>query len=510
MQKIEIIRGAYYDSVTLMLTAKEVGKLEGVGSSSLSMGTDANRRIMTNGGFDLTGVDAAPADLMIAVLGDSEKALKDAIAKAREYLAKPPWKKASGTVDYSPKSLNGALSIMPDANLAIVSVAGQYASEIASECIDSGLNVMIFSDNVPLEREIELKKRAAEKGLLVMGPDCGTAIIRGAALGMANICPVGPVGIVAAAGTGLQEIHTQLARRGVGVLHGIGVGGRDVSREVGGMSMLAAIDALAADEEISVILVVGKPPAPETERKVLAKAKSAGKPVVISFIGGTAQGGTPALWLCTELEAGGAIAAALATGGNPLKARRTLEEEIESETSLAIAKIGKRKGHLRGLYTGGTLCYEAQLIASRTLGTIWSNAPLDKKMLLTDSLTTLEHSIVDFGDDEFTQGKLHPMIDPAFRSEMIVKEAAKPETAVILLDVVLGYGCHEDPAGAAAEAVRTARSLNGDRVAFIASVCGSEGDPQGMAKQIEKLEKSGVYVCSSNARAAHLAAGLIG
>lgn len=510
MQKIEIIRAAYYDSVTLMLTAKEIGKLEGVDSCSLSMGTEANRRIMTNSGFDLTGIDAAPADLMIALLGHPEMALDDAIAKAREYLTTPPWKKNSGSGDYSPKSLNGALSIMPDANLAIVSVAGQYAAEIALDCLDNGLNVMIFSDNVPIEQEIELKKRAAGKGLLVMGPDCGTAIIRGTALGMANVCPVGPVGIVAAAGTGLQEVHTQLARRGVGVLHAIGAGGRDVSREVGGMTMLAAMDALAADEEISVILVVGKPPAPETERKILARAKSIDKPVVLSFVGGTAQGGTPTLWLCRELETGGAIAAALATGRAPLKARQELEEEVESESSRAIARIGKRAGCLRGLYTGGTLCYEAQLIASRTLGAIWSNAPLDKKMRLADSLSPLEHSIIDFGDDEFTQGKLHPMIDPSFRSEMIVTEAAKPETAVILFDVVLGYGCHEDPAGAAAEAVSAARSLYGDRVIFVASVCGSENDPQSLTKQVEKLEKSGVYVCSSNARAARLATCLIG
>lgn len=510
MQKLDVIRGAYYDSVTLMLTAKELNKLDGVDSSSLSMGTEANQRIMESGGFDLTGTDATPADLLIGVLGSSDEELETALIKAREYLTAPPWKNASSNKDYRPKSLGGAISLMPDVNLAIVSVAGQYAAEIAFDCLDKGLNVMVFSDNVTLEQEIELKRQAAKKGLLVMGPDCGTAVIRGVALGMANVCPVGPVGIVAAAGTGLQETHTQLARRGVGVLHGIGTGGRDVSGEVGGMTVLAAIDALAADEEISVILVTGKPPEQGTEQSILARAKNAGKPVVLSFIGGATQGGTSGLQLCQELETGAALASALAKGSEPLKALRELEEEVERETAEKIAKLGKRKGYLRGLYSGGTLCYEAQLIAARTLGEIWSNAPLDKKMLLPESLSPLRHSIVDFGEDEFTQGRLHPMIEPSFRSERIITEADKLEVAVILFDVVLGHGCHADPAGAAVEAVLAARAQRNKEIIFVASVCGSEDDPQGLTEQVRKLKESGVHVCSSNARAARLAAGLIG
>ncbi len=509
MQQLEIVRGAYYDSVTLMLVAKELNKLDGVASSSLSMGTEANYKIMTGGGFDLSGTDASPADLIIGVQGEDEEVLRNALVLAKDYLANPPWKKNTGPSDYRPKSLDGAVSILPEANIAIVSVAGQYAADIASDCLQKGLNVMIFSDNVPLEREIELKKQATERGLLVMGPDCGTVIIRGKALGMANVCPVGPVGIVAAAGTGLQEVHVQLERRGVGTLHGIGTGGRDVKADVGGIMVLAGMEALLADEEIEVLLVVGKPPAKEVEDRILSLARTSKKPVVLGFVGGSARGDESPLYLCTELEESAAVTAALVGKALPAEARNALKKETEALVAQAVLKIGKRKGFLRGLYSGGTLCYEAQLIASEKLGPIWSNAPLRKEMQLEDSLKSKGHCIVDYGEDEFTQGKLHPMIDVSFRCERILAEARDEGVGVVLLDVVLGYGCNEDPAGALAEAVLEAKRISGGRIAFVASICGTDADPQNASAQKKKLEDVGVFVCDSNAKAVHLAAALI-
>ncbi len=508
MQKLEILKGAYYDSVTLMLVAKELNKLEGV-ASSLSMGTEANYHIMAGGGFDLSGVDAAPNDLIIGVRGDDAGVLASAIETAKEYLANPPWKKDAGPSDYRPKSLDGAVSILPEANMAIISVAGQYAGDLAMDCLVKGLNVMIFSDNVPLEKEIELKRYARENGLLVMGPDCGTVIIRGKALGMANACPAGPVGIVAAAGTGLQEVHVQLERRGVGTMHGIGTGGRDVKSDVGGLMVLSAIEALIRDDEIEVLLVVGKPPAPEVEAKIADLVKRAGKPVVLGFVGGAAKGDEAPLYLCTELEESAAVTAALVKKTDPAAARADLRKKIDDFVADGVEKIGKRKGYLRGLYSGGTLCYEAQLIASEKLGPIWSNGPLEKRMKLEDSLQSKEHSIVDYGEDEFTQGRLHPMIDVTFRGERILAEAKDPEVGVVLLDVVLGYGCHADPGGAVAEAVREARKICGDRIAFVASICGTDADPQNASEQKKKLEGAGVVACESNAQAVHLASALI-
>lgn len=507
---MEIVRRTYYDSVTLMLVARELLKLEGISVASLSMGTEANYKIMASGGFDLEGIDATPNDLIIALMSDAPEAerskiLDEALTKAKEYLANPPNRKVQEGGDYRPKSLEGAVSILPEANLAQISVAGRYAGDVAMECLEKGLNVMLYSDNVSVEKEIEVKKAAAAKGLLVMGPDCGTVILRGVALGMANSCPTGPVSIVAAAGTGLQEVHVQLARRGVGVLHGLGTGGRDVRAEVGGIMCLQAVKELLSDDEVKVLTVLGKPPAPEVESAILEAVRAGGKPAVLGFIGGAEKGDKDGVYVCRELEETAAVAAALANGEDGAKARDALHAEYESLKDRA-ASIGRRKGYLRGLYSGGTLCYEGQLIARDILGPIWSNTPLDRSMQLADSLKSVGHTMVDYGEDEFTQGRLHPMIDVSLRAERIYEEAKDPDVGVILLDVVLGYGCNEDPATGLAEGIRKALSVAGDRVAFVASICGVDTDPQDASRQRRILEDLGVHVCGSNARAARLAA----
>ncbi len=509
MQRLEIIKSSYYDSVTLMLVAKELNKLDGIISSSLNMGTEANYNIMLSGGFDLSGIDATPNDLIIGVIGEDEGVLESAIKTAHAIIANPPWKKAAPAGDYFPKSLDGALAIQKDSNIAVISVAGRYAGDLAQSCLDKGLNVMLFSDNVTLEKEIELKKSASEKGLLVMGPDCGTVIIRGVALGFANACPVGPVGIVAAAGTGLQEVHIQLARRGVGTMHGIGTGGRDVKSEVGGVTALAAVKALLEDDDIKTLLVVGKPPAREVEDKILELIKKFHKPAVLGFIGGQSKEDQPPVYICSELEETAAVGAALAKGEDVDTARSDLRAK-EAALKVSAKKIGIRKGWIRGLYSGGTLCYEAQLVLAKNGIETWSNAPFAKEKKLKNSLEPTEHSIIDYGEDEFTQGRLHPMMDLTFRCDRLLVEAKDPEVGVILLDVVLGYGCNPDPAGLIADAVKKASAVSGKRIAFVASVCGVDGDPQDGAKQKKILEDAGIIVCDSNAQAANLAAFLIG
>ncbi|EHM10513.1 succinyl-CoA synthetase, alpha subunit [Thermanaerovibrio velox DSM 12556] len=509
VQRIEVVERTYYDSVTLMRVAKEINSMEGISSASLSMGTEANLRILAAAGYDLSGLCATPNDLIIAVMGEPDL-LDGAVAKAREYLSNPPWKQQGqdGGGVYRPKSIDGALSVLGDANLAVVSVAGRYAGDVATDCISKGLNVMLYSDNVPLEKEIEVKRAAAEKGLLVMGPDCGTVIIRGVAIGMANVCPVGPVSMVAAAGTGLQEVHVQLARRGVGTLHGIGTGGRDVKSEVGGIMVEMASRLLLEDPEVKVLVILGKPPAPEVEEKILKLASGSQKPVVLGFIGGKASGDRHPVYICRELEETAAVAAALAKGEDVGAVRSAMEEEDRKIRALA-EQIGLRKGYLRGLYSGGTLCYEAQLIAQDVLGPIHSNTPLRKELKLEDSLRSVEHSIVDFGEDEFTQGRLHPMIDVSLRASRFEEEAKDPEVGVILFDVVIGYGCNPDPASGLVEGIQKARKLAGDRVVFVASVCGTPDDPQDSDRQRKTLEDAGVVVMDSNAKASRLAAYLL-
>lgn len=506
MQRVEVLRGVYYDSVTLMRVAREITKIDGVEEATLNMATEANIKIMAAAGFDFAGLELSPSDLVIAVRG-KEEILDEAIDRAKEYLNNPPWKKVEVAQEYHPKSFEGAFSLLPQANLALISVAGQYAGAEAEKCLEAGLHVMLYSDNVPLETEIELKKLADEKGLLVMGPDCGTAVIRGIGLGFANACPTGPVGIVAAAGTGLQEVHVQLARRGVGVLHAIGTGGRDVREEVGGITFLKGIDALLEDDEVQIVILIGKPPAPSVEERILERLRRGNKPAVLGFIGGGLSGDRPPIYICKELEETAAVAAALVGGQDVAAARKALFRRYEALKEKAA--YNRRKGFLRGLYSGGTLCYEAQLIASGLIGGVYSNTPLKPEWRLADSLKSVGHTVVDYGEDEFTQGRLHPMMDSSFRAGRLVVEAEDPEVTVILFDCVLGYGCHPNPAEQMAEAVQRARKRVGDRVTYVGYVCGVDSDPQSATRQRGILEEAGVMLCDSNAEAARLACYLV-
>jgi len=502
LQRIAVERGTYFDSVTLMLISREIGAMEGVEQVALNMATEANLRIMASAGFDLSGLELGESDLVIAVKG-KEEVLDRAISRAKELLKSPPGRR-SDSASYFPKSVDGALALLPGANLALISVAGQYAADVARACLDLGLNVMLYSDNVPLSAEVELKRIAGEKGLLVMGPDCGTAVIRGKGLGFANAYPLGPVGLVAAAGTGLQEVGVQMARRGVGLIHAIGTGGRDVKEEVGGSTFSMGVKLLLEDPEVEVLALVGKPPSPSVEGSILDLASSSGKPVVVGFVGGRRREDAFPLYFCSDLEEVAAVSSALAKGLDPNEAREELRSRREEVLRMAQAR--SRRGYLRGLFSGGTLCYEAQLLASSILGPIRSNAPLDKAYKLADSLRSEGHCMVDYGEDEFTQGRLHPMMDSSYRAQRLVVEAQDPEVSVILFDCVLGYGAHENPASQMAEAVQRARGICGDRVLFVSYVCGLEGDPQVASRQRRILEEAGVVLLESNAEAAIFAA----
>jgi FdrA protein len=370
---------------------------------------------------------------------------------------------------------------------------------------------------VTLEDEIALKRYADVHGLLMMGPGAGTAILNGVALGFANVIPKGPVGIVSAAGTGLQEVSTLLARLGIGITQGIGTGGRDLKEEVGGIMMLAGLQALQTDPDTQVILLVSKPPAATVAEDVLDQISCGTKPAVVCFLGGnpTLIQSVPNALAARTLQEAALLTARLA--GAPLP---ELSEMLAQENSWLNERAGELRKqlkpgqrYLRGLFSGGTLCYEAQLIWQDLLTEpVYSNAPLKAANKLPDSTHSLRHSAVDLGEEEFTVGRPHPMIDNDLRIRRLLQEARDPETAVILLDVVLGYGAHPDPAAELAAAVNQARSITTqDRreIIVVASVIGTAGDPQGLEKQIKLLEQSGVIVCESNAAAARLAAKLV-
>jgi succinyl-CoA synthetase alpha subunit len=501
----------YHDSVSLMLVARELAGLEGVQDAAVVMATEANKSILVNAGLLTPDIEAAsPNDLVLAVSAADASKADQALRKAEELLKRKDVQESAG--EFRPKTIRSALSLNQGANVAVISVAGRYAADEAWEALQHGLHVLLFSDNVSLEDEIALKKYARERNLLLMGPGAGTAILNGVALGFANVLPPGPVGIVSAAGTGLQEVSTLLARAGVGISQGIGTGGRDLKKEVGGIMMQLALQSLQQDPATAVIVLISKPPAEEVARVILEQAAASNKPTVVCFLGG-------------EMEA-------LAKAPNVIQAR-TLQEcswlatriirpesgevktwveaekvRLAQQATGLKEKLDVRQHYLRGLFSGGTLCYEAQVIwKDMRVNTVYSNAPLPGGLSLPDSTKSIGHTAVDLGEEEFTVGRPHPMIDNDLRIRRLQQEARDPETAVIMLDVVLGYGAHPDPAGELDPAIRQACSLAktaGRELPVVASVTGTEGDPQGLRHTISTLEGAGAIVCDSNAAAARL------
>jgi FdrA protein len=508
--KCLIKRSEYHDSVSLMLAAQELARLPGVLDAAVVMATEANKGILKEAGLLTPEAESAsPNDLVIAVNGD-EEALDQALAEAGKLLQKKVAREAGG--DFRPKTIRGALKSNPAANVAVISVAGRFAADEAWEALRNGLHVLLFSDNVSLEDEIALKKYAVEHGLLLMGPGAGTAILNGVALGFANVVPPGPVGIVSAAGTGLQEVSTLLARRGAGITQGIGTGGRDLSEEVGGRMMLAGLAALQEDPATGVIVLVSKPPAPAVARSVLDQADRSEKPAVACFLGGEFAACPKGVRTARTLEDAANLAAGLAAGDLSASLPAISQPEAAGVDELRQRlKPGQR--WLRGLYSGGTLCFEAQVVWRDHLAEpVFSNAPLDRGRRLPDPARSLQHTAIDLGEEEFTVGRLHPMIDHNLRIRRMLQEARDPETAVLLLDVVLGYGAHPDPAAELGPAVHKAQSLaaeGGRELVVVASITGTEQDPQCLSRQARALGNAGVVLCESNAAAARLAAKIV-
>ena len=484
-------RGFYLDSVALMRVSGQVTAGPGVVTASLMIGTEANKRILDQAGLLADDGRAAGAnDLIIALKADDETAGEAALAAANALLERPG--RRHGGEAWRPRTLQSAARGLAGANLAIVSVPGGFAASEARKALAMGLHVMIFSDNVALEDECALKAEGRDRGLLVMGPDCGSALIGGVPLAFANEVPRGDIGIIAASGTGLQEVSSLIARGGGGVSHGIGVGGRDLDEAVAGITTLMAMDALDGDESTRRVVLVSKPPAASVAARVMERVAKSPKPYTVCFVGGG----------CGDLP-GNATAvatlheAALDALGTPVDA----SPAARKRATAAAAQLADGRRWVRGLYAGGTLCAEAQAVFRAAGEAAASNAPIPGAASLPEAPAQC-HTFVDLGADEFTVGRPHPMIDPAVRSDVVSGALRDPTVAAVLLDVVIGYGAHADPAGAVVTCL--------DRVAephasVIASVCGTERDPQVYSRQVEILERAGVTVAASNAQAAALA-----
>ena len=488
----EVRRGFYLDSVALMRLSSDVAALPGIEDAVAMIGTPSNLEIMRDAGLlAAPGEAAGPNDLVVAVRASDEPAAEAALAYAASAFKRKNVQ--TGDARWRPRTVDGALDLMADANLVLVSTPGAYAAREARRALDRGLNVMLFSDNVSLESERALKERAHSRGLLVMGPDCGTAYIAGTPLAFANVVPPGRIGVIAASGTGLQEVAVLLARAGGGISHGIGVGGRDLSDAIGGLSTLDAIDLLASDAGTDHLILVSKPPGRLTASIVIERLAAAGKP-------------------CTAVLFGaGGIETPLA---GPVLVP-TLKDAVERATGCAIvpefdagavarreaARLEPGRHTLHGLFCGGTLATEAYSVLARA-GLDVASSPNTP----AGSGTNAPHTVVDLGADEYTVGRPHPMIDPSLRTAKLREALADPAVAVVLLDVVLGLGAHPDPARPVCDAVLDA---SGEGPAVVASVCGARDDPQDCERQAAMLVSAGVVVAPSNADAAAVAAAIL-
>jgi len=504
---LRIIRNIYRDSVSLMQLSARIAALDGIGEASVVMATEGNLALLREASLLDGPIDASPSDLLVVVQGEEDAALQMALDETERALsstAEPA--EGGGPQLIAPRSIQMALATQTGANLALISTPGEYAAAEALKALRLGLNVMLFSDNVSVADEVMLKREADQRGLLVMGPDCGTAIVGGIPLAFANAVQRGPIGVIGASGTGIQQVTSLVDQYGLGVSHALGTGGRDLKAEVGGASMLRGIDELAADPDTRVIVLVSKPPAREVVDNVLERARGAGKPVIACFLGAQAKDIEGGNVVAADTLEDAAVMAVAAARGKRIEAATADLPEFEAP----VFAPGQR--FVRGLYSGGTFCYEATLLLSRSLPDVHSNTPVDRAAALEDVWESRGHTLVDLGDDEFTRGRPHPMIDHRLRNERIVREAADPDVALILLDVVLGYGANPDPAAEMLPAIEEARAVvarEGRQIAFVGFICGTERDPQGLSRQTAALNEAGVVLAGSNAQAAYTAAAIV-
>jgi FdrA protein len=505
---LRIIQNIYRDSVALMQLSARIAALDGILQASVVMATEGNLLLLREAGLLDGAIAASPSDLLVVVEGEIEAVRQAALDETERMLstaAEPSGGRGPQVI--APRTIPMGLAEQPGANLVLISTPGEYAAAEAFKALRLGLNVMLFSDNVTIADEVLLKREADQRGLLVMGPDCGTAIVDGIPLAFANAVQRGPIGVIGASGTGIQQVTSLIDQYGLGVSHALGTGGRDLKAEIGGVTMLRAIDELAADSDTRVIVLVSKPPAGEVAEKILQRARSAGKPVIACFLGAQAkdlQGGNVVAAYTLEDAAVMAVAAAQ---GKRIKATAT---DLPGE--MKAPQFAPNQRFVRGLYSGGTFCYEATLLLSQSLTDVHSNTPVDRAKALEDVWQSRGHTLIDLGDDEFTRGRPHPMIDHRLRNERMVREAADREVALILLDVVLGYGAHPDPAAEMLPAIGEARAVaerDGRQIAFVSFICGTERDPQGLARQDTALREAGVTMARSNAQAARTAAAIV-
>ena len=501
MLKTVVKKGSYQDSVVLMLLTNELSSLDGVNKIQVMMATPANKDIFRESGLTTDELMDATANDMVVVADVNDEAVLDAVMdKVEEFLKKQSTAAEGKKGSESVKSWDAALKKMSNANLAVISIPGAYAALEADRALDEGLSVFMFSDNVTIEDEKALKEKAHSKGLAVMGPDCGTGIIQGVPIAFTNNVAKGSIGIIGASGTGIQELTTIIDRLGEGVTNAIGIGGRDLKAEVGGITMMDMIDAMEDDDTVKVLVIVSKPPAKEVRDKISARLSNFSKPVVTLFVGEKPEYHEENFYHAYTLDEAARLAVGLVRGTKVPEATVDVDE-----SEFYKAEDGKT---IKAYYSGGTLANEAAMLIKDAMNCKVPPEDVEGYMLQLDG-----NVVVDLGDDAYTQGKPHPMIDPAKRIECMQEAVDDPSTGVVLLDIMLGYGSHADMAGSLIPTIKELQAkadAAGRKVFFIATVCGTRRDYQGYDEAVNKLKEAGVIVCENNKLACQTAIHAIG
>lgn len=496
---VTIRRNEYYDSVFLMGINNKIMKEPGVIQAAVLMGSNANKEVLKDLGFSNDSIKEASAnDLVVGVIANSQEVINGIKENLTTWLTNVKQKQAEIDI----RSLREAIDTNPEANLVSISLPGEYAASEARRSLSEGLNVFLFSDNVSIEDELSLKYLAQEKNLLVMGPDCGSSIIGGIGLGFSNAIRQGSIGLIAAAGTGLQEFTCMVHNAGYGISHAIGTGGRDLTDAIGGLTTMAALDILENDEKTKVIVILSKPPGSKTLQSLSERIKTLRKPVVGCFIGA----GKLIEWEGVAFKRASIINQAVCLaieefGGEASESIRADTQELKPDLNFS-----PDQKYLRGIFAGGTFCYQSQQILTDAGYKIYSNAPLNKADKLSHPDASMQHTLVDMGDEFYMVGRPHPMINGSQRAQRIIKEARDPQVAIILLDFILGYNSSMDPVGELAESILEAKKIaknQGRQIEFVASMCGTDGDPQEMDLQVKILRDCGVKVFGSNASAVY-------
>lgn len=510
MNRSGVVRkNRYFDSVFLMQVRQRLEQEPGVRQAAAIMGTENNKQLLARLGLiGPWATSAGPEDLVVAVEGENSDVVRSVLDRVEEFLTRRAKERGEHL-----RTLTAAHATLPSANLAVISVPGRHAAREARAALELGLNVFLFSSNVAVDDEVALKALARDRGLLMMGPDCGTAIIGGIGIGFANAVRRGAIGVIGSSGTGIQEFTCLVHRSGMGISHAIGTGSRDLGDAVGGASTLGALDALEGDPGTHVIALIAKPPAPKVLNRVRARFRRCRKPVVACLLGTDEEEQTWApVHLSSTLDAAAARAVELA-GGRPVVPEAADPAAWEESLARERARMVPGQKYLRGVFAGGTFCYEAQHVLQRRGLVVRSNAPLDQRYILDDPMRSVGHTVVDLGDEQFTEGRAHPMIDATLRQERLLQESRDGEVAVVLLDFSLGHNASPDPVGdllPAIVAAKRAAAQRGGHLSVVASMCGTESDPQGLQSQVDALEGAGVVVLPSNAQAALYSWSIVG